>query len=87
MDTEQLFMLPINWLNHHEVLDVNVAIMQNFYNAYSTQKLFFVERYFESWGPKIHSPHNYLQGFYAADIIDKFGTTKHYPLAMFIHGI
>ena len=24
--TEHLFMLPINWLNYHEVLDVNVEI-------------------------------------------------------------
>ena len=36
LDTEHLFMLPTNWLHHKEVLDVNVDIAQNSYNAYCT---------------------------------------------------
>ena len=75
-------MLPINWLNYRKVPDVNVDIVQNLYNAYCTPKSFFVEKYFDSWYPKIHGPHNYLQSF-----IDKYRTTKNYPLAMFLNGI
>ena len=52
-------------------LDVNVEIVQNFYNAYSTPKSFFVEKYFDSWDPKIHGPRNYLQGFYVAAHINR----------------
>ena len=33
--TENLFMLTVNWLNNHKVLDVNVEIVKNFYKAYS----------------------------------------------------
>ena len=73
-------MLPIN---HHKVPDVNVKIVQNFYNAYSSPKYFFVDKYFDSWDPKIHGPCNYLQIFYVTAFIDKYGINKHYPLAMF----
>ena len=38
LEDEHLFMVPIKWLNHHEVPDVHVGIVQNFYNAYSTPK-------------------------------------------------
>ena len=87
MDTEHLFMLPINWLNHWEFTYVNVDIVQNFYNAFHTPTSFYIEKYFESWNPKIHGPCNYLQSFYVAALIDKCGTTKHYPLAMYQNGI
>ena len=83
MNTEHLFMLPINWLDYHEFPDVNVDIAQNFYNAYCMPKYFFVEKDFDSWDPKIHDPPTYLQSFYVAALIDECGTTKHYPLAMF----
>ena len=63
LDTEYLFMLPINWLNNREVPDVNVDIVQNFYNAYCTPKYFFIEKDFDSWDPKIHGPRNYIQSF------------------------
>ena len=76
-------MLSINWLNHHKVMDVNVNIVKIFYNAYCMPQSFFVEKYFNNWDPKIHAPCNYLQIFYVAALIDKCGTTKHYPLAMF----
>ena len=87
MDTKYLFMRPITWLIHREVPDVNVEIVQNFYNAYSTPKSFFVERDFDGWDPKIHGPHNYLQSFCVADIIDKCGNANNYTLAMFRNGI
>ena len=87
LDTEHLFMFPINWLVYQEVLDVNAEIAQNLYNAYCTTKYFFVEKDFDSWDPKIHGPRNYLQSFYVAAVIEKCGTKKHYPLAMFINGI
>ena len=51
------------------------------------QNVFVVEKYFETWDPKIHGPRNYLQSFYVAALIDEFGTNKHYPLAMFRNGI
>ena len=80
-------MLPINWLNNCEVPDVNVEILENFYNAYSTPKPFFDEKYFESWYLKIHSPTNYIQSFYVAALIYKCGTTKHYPRAIYLNDI
>ena len=43
----------------------------------------FVEKYFESWEPKIHGPRSYIQGFYVATLIDKYGTTQHYQLEMY----
>ena len=86
-DTEHLFVLTINWLNYHEVPNVNVEITQNFYTAYCTPKSFFVEKYFDSWDPKIHSPRNYLHIFYVANPIDECSTNKLYPLAMFRNGI
>ena len=63
LDTDNLFMLPINWLNNCEVFDINVEILENVYNAYYTPKYFFVEKDFDSWDPKIHGPHTYLQIF------------------------
>ena len=60
---------------------------KNSYNAYCTQKPFFVEKYFESWDPKTHIPRNYLHSFYVAAIVEECGTKKHYPLAMFRNGI
>ena len=83
LDTEHFFVIPINWLNYCEVPDVNVDIVQNFYNAYCTPKSFFSEKDFDSWDPKIHGPCNYLQSFYLAYPIDKCGNTNHYPPAMF----
>ena len=50
-------------------------------------KYFFVDKYFESWDPKIHGPCNYLHTFYVAALIDECGTGKHYALAMFQNGI
>ena len=50
-------------------------------------KSVFDEKDFESWDPKIHGHHNYLQNFYVASLIDECGTNKHYPLAMFRNGI
>ena len=42
LDAGHLFILPINCLNHHEVLDVNVEIAQNLYNAYCTLFCFWI---------------------------------------------
>ena len=53
----------------------------------TVRQFVFVEKDFESWDPKIHSPRYYLQGFYVAALIDKRGTNKHYPLAMFRNNI
>ena len=86
MNNEFVFMRPINWLNHRKVPYVNVEIVINFYNAYCTPKYIFFEKYFDSWDPKIHSPRNYLQGFYVATIIVKWGTENKYPLVMFQNG-
>ena len=38
LNTDNLFMIPINWSDHHKVPDVNVDIAQNFHNAYCTPK-------------------------------------------------
>ena len=70
LDTEHLFMLPITWSNIHEVLNVNVDSVQNFYNAYCTPKKVFVDKDFDSLDPKIHGPRNYLQIFYVATLVD-----------------
>ena len=49
-------------------------------------KYWFVKKDFESRDPKIHGPRNYLQSFYLAALIDKFGTNKSYALEMFRNG-
>ena len=46
-----------------------------------------VEKYLDSWYPKIHGPRNYLQSFYVAALIEECGTKKHYPISMFQNGI
>ena len=33
LDTKNLLMIPINWLKHREVPDVNVEILGNFFNT------------------------------------------------------
>ena len=71
LDTEHLFIFPINWLNHRKSPDVNVEVVQNLYNAYCTPKYLFVKKDFYSWDPKTHSPRNYLRFFYVAYLIDK----------------
>ena len=60
-----------------------MEISKKLYNANCTSKYFFVEKYFESWDPKIHCPRNYLQIFYVAAHIERYGTKKHCPLAAF----
>ena len=45
--------------------------------------MFFVEKYFNGWDPKIHAPRKYLQSFYVYAFIDKYGTTKNHSLEMF----
>ena len=50
-------------------------------------QIVFAEKDFDSWDLKIHTPRNYLQSFYVNSLIDKCGTTKNYPLAMFQNGI
>ena len=80
-------MLPLNWLNHREVTDVNVEILENFYYTFHTPKYVFVEKYFKSLDHKIHGPRNYLQSFYVDDLIDKCGTKKNYPLAKYLNVI
>ena len=86
LDTEHLFMLTINWVEHQELPDVNVEIEKIFYNAYCTEKK-MVEKYFDSWDPKIHGPRKYLQSFYVAALIDECSTNKHYPLENFRNNI
>ena len=87
LNTEHLYMLIINWLNHHKVPGVNVDIAQNLYNDYCTLKSFYYFILFYSLYPKIHSPHNYLQSFYVAVLIDECGTANHFSLAMFQNDI
>ena len=80
-------MLPKTWLEYLQYEEVDVEIPENLYNANCTPKYFFVDKYLESWDPKIHGPRNYLQSFYVAFIIDKCRTNNHYPLAVFRNGI
>ena len=82
LDTEHLSMLTINCLTIAK-FRMLMDIMQNVYNAYSTPKSFFNERDFDGWDPKIHNSRDYLQIFHVSTLIDKCGTTKHYPLALF----
>ena len=64
-----------------------MEITENVYNANCTPKYVFVEKYFDSWDPRIHGPRNYLQSFYVTALIDECGTNKNHPLEMFINGI
>ena len=50
-------------------------------------KYFYDEKYFESWDPKIHGPHHYLQSFYVDALVDECRNEKHYPIAIFRNGI
>ena len=72
-------MNPKTWLEYQQYEDVNVEITQSFYNAYRTQNI-FVEKYLESWDPKIYGPRNYIQIFYVNARIKKCRNKKHYPL-------
>ena len=80
-------MIIKTWFEYLQYEEVDADISENLYNANCTPTYCFVEKYFESWDPKIHSPCNHFQSFYVAAIIDKCGTNKHYPLAMFINGL
>ena len=80
-------MPPINWLDYHEVPDVNAEIAKMFLQCLLYANIFFAEKYFDNWDPKIHSPCNCLKGFNVASLIDEYGTNQHYPLAMFRNGI
>ena len=64
-----------------------MEITENLYNANCTPKYFFVDKYFESWDPKIHGLRNYLQSFYVAALIDECRTNKYDPPAIFRNGI
>ena len=74
------------WLEYLQYEEFDVEITENLYNAKCTPKT-FVEKYFESWDPKIHSPRNSFEGFHMAALIEKCGTNNHYPLAMFRNGL
>ena len=87
LDAEHLLMIPKTWLEYQQYSDVHVEITQNFYNAYCTQKYFFVEKDFESWYPKIHGPRNYLQSFQVASLTEVYGNEKQYPFEMFLNSI
>ena len=63
-------MLPNTWLEYQDFADVHVEITLNFCNAYCMKKSFFVEKYFESWDPKIHGPPNCIYSFYLAALIE-----------------
>ena len=80
-------MLPKTWSEYLQYEEVDVEIKENLCSANSTPKYFYVEKYSESWDPKIHGPSNYLQSFYVATLIDEFRKYKHYTLAMFLNGI
>ena len=71
LDDEHLFTLPRNCLEYQQYEDVNVEITQYIYKAYCTPTYFYVEKYFESWDPKIHGPRIYLQSFYMAALIEE----------------
>ena len=53
----------------------------------TVRKNIFVEKYFNSWDPKINCPRNYLQSFYVDALIEERGTENNYPLAMFRNDI
>ena len=75
------------WLEYLQYKEVDVEIIKDLYNTNYAPKSFSVEKYFESWDPKIHGPHIYIQSFNVAILIDECGTNNHYPLAMFKNGI
>ena len=45
LDTEHLFMLPFNWLNHREVPDVNMDILEKYIMPSIRQNIFCLERF------------------------------------------
>ena len=78
---EHLYIFPSRWLCLLQFETIGEEIYENLQNAYFTPLEFFVETNFDIWDPEIHGPCNYLQSFYLADLIQKFGGKKHYPFA------
>ena len=76
-------MLPSIWLYLLKFDNFGDAINENFQNARCTPMQFFVEENLFSWHPKNHGPRNYLQSFYLAALVHKYGNKKQYPFAEF----
>ena len=70
---EHLYLLPSQWINLLKYESISDKIYENLKNASCTPIKFFAEENFNSWHPKTHGPHNYLQSFYLADLIQKCG--------------
>ena len=70
---EHLYVFPSRWLCLLQFETIGEEIYENLQNAYCTPLEFFVENCFEIWDPEIHVPRNYLQSFYLADLIQKYG--------------
>ena len=70
---EHLYILPSRWLYLLQFEKIGEEIYESLQNAYCTPLEFFVEKNFDIWDPEIHGPRNYLQSFYLAALIQKFG--------------
>ena len=79
LDIEHLFMIPKTWLEFLQYEEIDVEITDNLYNSNCTPKYIFVEKYLETYDPKIYAPCNYLQSFCVTDLIDEFRTNNKYP--------
>ena len=70
---EYLYILPSKWIDLLKYKIIGDEIYEHFQNAYCTPLEFLIEENFDIWHPKIHGPRNYLQSFYLADLIQKYG--------------
>ena len=73
--------MPTRWLFLIKFDKIGDAIHEKFQNASCTPIQFFVKENLDSWHPKTHGPHNYLQSFYLAALIHKCIKKKIYPFA------
>ena len=74
-------MLPSRWKYLLEYDIIGDKICANFQNTCCTPIEFLVEENLGNWNPRTHGPHNYLQSFYLAALIQKFRGKNQYPYA------
>ena len=63
--------MPSRWLFLPQFETIGDAIYELFQHSRCTPINFFVEESLDSWHPKTHGPHNYIQSFYLAALIHK----------------
>ena len=70
---EHLYLLTSQWIDLLKYESISDGIYENLQNTSCMPMNFFVEGFFDSSHPKTYGPCYYLQSFYLAALIQKFG--------------